>query len=90
MARKSAEKQDLLGLFALGSVITNLAQAEGNNRTRAELTQLRNMFVHLKGRYGLVCQEYERMKALNEQLQREVVTLRSANNRLLTVKVAKE
>lgn len=83
MARKTAEKQDLLGLFALGSVITNLAQAEGKNRIQAELLQLRNMFFHLRGRYGHVCQEYERMKALNDQLQREVVALRTENNKLL-------
>lgn len=88
MARKSTETQDLLGLFALGSVITNLAQAKGYSGVKTELDQLRNMFVHLKGRYGHVCREYERMKALNDQLQREVVALRTENNELLAAKVA--
>ena len=89
MPRKMSEKQDLLGLVALGSLITNLAQADDKTRIQGELVRLRNMFVHLQGRYSQVCEEYARMRDLIAQLQTTVVNLRAENNRFLSAKVTK-
>lgn len=89
MARRISKDQDLLGLVAFGSLITNLAQATDKTRIEVELRQLRSMFVTLRGRYGLVCQEFERMRDLNAELQKVVASQRAEINQLRAVKVDK-
>lgn len=89
MARRASENQDLLGLVAIGSLVTNLAQSHDSVRKDAELLRLRDMFLHLRQRYSLVCQEYGRMRDLNTQLQSMVASQRADINRLVAERGAK-
>ena len=74
---KSADSDysDLLGIAAFISAVGNLVQADNNNK-------LKVLYENLLTRYREVCNQYQTLSQMNQQLQREVLDLRQLNNML--------
>lgn len=66
---------DLLGIAAFISAVGNLVQAESNSK-------LKVLYENLLARYEEVCNQYQTLAQMNQQLQQEVLHLRQLNNLL--------
>lgn len=64
-------KSDALGLVALGSIIVNLAQGKANNDLEAKHQQLLAYYRELVERYRQMWREYEGLRSMNTELQRQ-------------------
>jgi chromosome segregation ATPase len=65
------EKNDMLGLFALGSAIANLAQGTAYVDLNKAHGQLLAQFQHLVQRYNQMWREYQTLRSTNQELQRQ-------------------
>ena len=83
MAQRRSDREDLLGIVALGSVIGNVVQAKDKNRLADHCQKLNIVYQQLLTRYRQVCREYEQFRNLNSQLQSTVLALRKQNDDLM-------
>jgi hypothetical protein len=90
MRHKLAAKNDFLGIVALGSVIGNIVQAADRTNLQTLYRQLETMYRNLVQHYQLLYRDYNALKQLNNELQRQVTSLRTENSKLLEKSVRKE
>jgi hypothetical protein len=64
-------KNDALGLVALGSVIVNLAQSNAQDNLQKAHRQLLALYQGLVERYRQMWREYEGLRTMNQELQRQ-------------------
>lgn len=64
-------KNDALGLVALGSLIVNLAQGKARDDMESKHRRLLEFYRELVERYRQMWREYEGLRSVNQELQRQ-------------------
>jgi len=65
------EENDALGILALGSLIVNLGQGMAHGNLASQHRQLLARYRELVARYNQMWREFEGLRSVNEQLQRQ-------------------
>jgi chromosome segregation ATPase len=64
-------KNDALGILALGSLIVNLAQTKVHGNLESQHQRLLAQYRELVARYNQMWREFEGLRSVNQQLQRQ-------------------